>query len=162
MSRTLSHTHSIDRTSTHRCIWHKHCTSLCAWNFLSALSYIYWSASSFDKQVDSVKEHLTRTQTDAHAVTVCLWPGYSTSKMLLWLGLNKSCHHSTATSLAQTQLHNAGSPEKALNFFFFCFWISHFNTNTGRTKTISTTFRPEASLGNKDNFHNVSPGGFIR
>ena len=29
-----------------------------------------------DKQVDTVKEHLTRTQTDTHAVTVCLWPGY--------------------------------------------------------------------------------------
>ena len=44
--------------------------------------------------------------------------------MLLWFGLYKSCHHSTTTSLAKTQLPIAGSPEKALNFFFF-FWISH-------------------------------------
>ena len=93
------------------------CKSLCAWNFLSCLTFC-WSASSFDKQVDSVKEHLTRTQTDS--LFVC---GLVTSKMLLWFGLYKSCHHSTATSLAKTQLPIAGSPEKALNFFFF--WISH-------------------------------------
>ena len=37
-------------------IWHKHCTSLCAWNFLSCLTFC-WSASSLEKQVDSVKEH---------------------------------------------------------------------------------------------------------
>ena len=44
--------------------------------------------------------------------------------MLLWLGINESGHHSTATS-AKTQLHIAGSPEKASELFFFCFWISH-------------------------------------
>ena len=32
--------------------------------------------------------------------------------------------------------------------FFFGWWEwRHFSTNTGRTKTISTTFRPEASSG---------------
>ena len=93
------------------------CKSLCAWNFLSCLIFC-WSASSFDKQVDSVKEHLTRTQTDS--LFVC---GLLTSKMLVWFGLYKSCHRSTATSLAKTQVPIAGSPEKALNFFFF--WISH-------------------------------------
>ena len=43
--------------------------------------------------------------------------------MLLWFRPYKSCHHSTALSLAKTQLPIAGSSEKALNFFFF--WISH-------------------------------------
>ena len=89
------------------------CKSLCAWKFLSCLTPC-WSASSFDKQVDSVKEHLTRTQTDS--LFVC---GLVTSKILLWFGLYKSCHRSTATLLAKTQLPIAGSPEKALNFFSF-------------------------------------------
>ena len=36
-----------------------------------------------------------------------------------WFGLYKSCLHSTATSWAKTQLTIAGSPEKAVQFFFF-------------------------------------------
>ena len=45
---------------------------------LPVLSYILPVKRKFirRKQVDSVKEHLTRTQTDSHAVIVCLWLGY--------------------------------------------------------------------------------------
>ena len=118
MSRTLSRTHSIDHSSTHRCILHKHSKSLCAWNFLSCLTFCQ-SASSFDKQVDSVKEHFKwPAHRLAHTLSLFVC-GLVTSKMLLWFGLYKSCHHSTATSLAKTQLPIAGSPEKALNFFSF-------------------------------------------
>ena len=93
------------------------CKSLCAWNFLSCLTFC-WSASSFDKQVDSVKEHLTRTQTDS--LFVC---GLVTSKMLLWFGLYKSCRRSTATSLAKNAAPHCRIPGKGSEFFFF--WISH-------------------------------------
>ena len=47
------------------------------WFFdVCSLLAVLWSEQEhFHKQV-LVKEHLTRTQTDAHTVTVCLWPGY--------------------------------------------------------------------------------------
>ena len=44
---------------------------------LPVLSYILLKRKFIrHKQVDSVKENLTRTQTDSHAVIVCLWLGY--------------------------------------------------------------------------------------
>ena len=61
----LSHVRLHTRLSPVSRIFHQHCKSLCAWNFPSCLTFC-WRASSFDKQVDSVKEHLTQTQTDAH------------------------------------------------------------------------------------------------
>ena len=121
MSRTLWHTHSIDHSSTRT--WHKHCKCPCAWNFLSCLTFC-WSASSFNKQVYSVKEYLTRTQTDAHVVTVCLWTGYVKNVAVTRTQQNLPPFNKTATSLAKTQLLILGSPGKALNFFFL-FWISH-------------------------------------
>ena len=90
------------------------CKSLCAWKFLSCLT-LCWSASSFDKQVDSVKEHLTRTQTDS--LFVC---GLVTSKMLLWFGLYKSCHRH---AVGQNAAPHCRIPGKGSEFFFL--WISH-------------------------------------
>ena len=89
------------------------CKSLCAWNFLSCLTFC-WSASSFDKQVDSVKEHLTRTQTDSFFVC-----GLVTSKMLLWFGLYKSCHSFNSHGWPKRSSPLQDSPEKALIFFSF-------------------------------------------
>ena len=83
-----------------------------------------WSTSSFDWQVDSVKEHLTRTQTDVRCHSL----------FVAWLHLKCYCD-SDSTKVATIQqgsdfvCQNAapGFPEKALNlfFFFFSFWISH-------------------------------------
>ena len=98
--------------------WHKHClfaleTSCPVFFFV----FVVENASSFDKQVDSVEEHLTRTQTDAHAVIVCLWPGYIKNVTVTRTQQKLPPLNKAATSLAKTQLHIAGFPEKARSFF---------------------------------------------
>ena len=86
--------------------------------FLSCLTFC-WSASSFDKQVDSVKEHLTCVRhrlTYTLSLFVC---GLVTSKMLLWLRLKLPPFNKAATSLVKTQLYK--DLRKRLWTFFFSF-----------------------------------------
>ena len=129
MSRTLSRTHS--NTQLHALLAPRidaSCTSTASASLFaletSCPVFIHafcWNASSFRKQVDSVKEHLTRTQTDPHAVIVCLWLAYLlTSKMLLWFGIYKSCHHSTAKTGQNWPKRSSPlqDPRKRLWFFF--------------------------------------------
>ena len=104
-------------TSMHLAQAHGSCKSLCACNFLSCLTFC-WSASSFDKQVDSVKEHLTRT------CCHCLF--------VAWLHLKYCCDSdSTKAATIQQGSHVVGQnaaphcriPRKGSELSFF--WISH-------------------------------------
>ena len=84
-SSSTSRIYSIDHSSTHPCIWHKHCTSLCAWNSLSCLFFLLFLflKRKFIRQASRQCQRALDPHTDCRTRCHCLF--------VAWLHLKCYC-----------------------------------------------------------------------
>ena len=129
------------RLTTAQRIWHKHYQSLCAWNFLSCLTFCWSEVFSpeeaklakrrekkklpillkrkFIRQASRRCRRALDPHTDWRTRCHCLlWLGYIWNVTVTRTQQKLPPFNKAATLLVKTQLHIAGSPEKALNYFF--------------------------------------------
>ena len=101
-------------------IWDKHCKSLCFWNFLSCLTSYISLKRKFFRQASRQCQRALDPHTDWRARCHCLFVAWLHLKC--WLGLNKSCHHSTRQPRRWPKRSSTlQDPRKRLWTFFFRF-----------------------------------------